>query len=98
LEQIGIQQKTIGVTRAYASVDKAAALGKALMFAIGNAPTALIRIYELLNENKLDAKLVIAAPVGFVNVVEAKELFLEADIPCIIPEVERAAARSPPPS
>ncbi|MDR2796669.1 MAG: precorrin-8X methylmutase, partial [Spirochaetaceae bacterium] len=73
-----------GVTRAYASVDKAAALGKALMFAIGNAPTALIRIYELLNEKKLDAKLVIAAPVGFVNVVEAKELFLDADIPCIV--------------
>ncbi|MDR2343476.1 MAG: precorrin-8X methylmutase [Spirochaetaceae bacterium] len=73
-----------GVTRAAASVDKAAALGKEMMFAVGNAPTALIRIHELLNENKLDAKLVIAAPVGFVNVVEAKELFLDADIPCII--------------
>ncbi|MDR1363881.1 MAG: precorrin-8X methylmutase [Spirochaetaceae bacterium] len=73
-----------GTTRAGASVDKAAALAKPLIFAIGNAPTALIRIHELLNENKLDARLVIAAPVGFVNVVEAKELFLDAGIPCII--------------
>jgi precorrin-8X/cobalt-precorrin-8 methylmutase len=73
-----------GVTRASVSVDKAVSLGKALLFAVGNAPTALIRIHELLRENKLDAKLVIAAPVGFVNVVEAKELFLDASIPCII--------------
>ncbi|MDR1149615.1 MAG: precorrin-8X methylmutase [Spirochaetaceae bacterium] len=73
-----------GTTRAAASVDKAALLGKPLIFAAGNAPTALIRIHELINKNILDAKLVIAAPVGFVNVVEAKELFLDAEIPCII--------------
>jgi precorrin-8X/cobalt-precorrin-8 methylmutase len=73
-----------GTTRAAASVDKAASLGKPLIFAAGNAPTALIRIHELINKNILDAKLVIAAPVGFVNVVEAKELFLNAGIPCII--------------
>ncbi|MDR2803634.1 MAG: precorrin-8X methylmutase [Treponema sp.] len=76
--------KRNGVTRASASVDKAAALGKPLIFAAGNAPTALIRIHELLNEGALDAKLVIAAPVGFVNVVEAKDLFLDVNIPCII--------------
>ncbi|MDR2658589.1 MAG: precorrin-8X methylmutase [Spirochaetaceae bacterium] len=76
--------KRNGTTRAAASVDKAAAAGKPLLFAVGNAPTALVRIHELLNEKKLDAKLVIAAPVGFVNVVEAKELFLDAGIPCII--------------
>ena len=73
-----------GLTRASVSVDRAAALGKPLIFAAGNAPTALIRIHELLSENKLDVKFVIAAPVGFVNVVEAKELFLDAAIPCII--------------
>ncbi|MDR3356902.1 MAG: precorrin-8X methylmutase [Spirochaetaceae bacterium] len=73
-----------GITRAGVSVDKAAALGRDLIFAVGNAPTALLRIHELLNENRLAAKLVIAAPVGFVNVVEAKELFLDAPLPCII--------------
>jgi precorrin-8X/cobalt-precorrin-8 methylmutase len=76
--------KRDGVTRATASVDKAAALAKPLVFAIGNAPTALLRIHDLLAEGALDARLVIAAPVGFVNVVEAKELFLTSDVPCII--------------
>ncbi|MDR0663761.1 MAG: precorrin-8X methylmutase [Spirochaetaceae bacterium] len=76
--------KRNGITRSRASMDKAALLAKPLVFAIGNAPTALIRIRELIDENKLDAKLVIAAAVGFVNVVEAKELFLDAPLPCII--------------
>jgi precorrin-8X/cobalt-precorrin-8 methylmutase len=73
-----------GRTRASVSVDKAASLGKPLMFAVGNAPTALLRIHELLSEGRLDARLVIAAPVGFVNVVEAKELFLKSKLPCIV--------------
>ncbi|MDR2097283.1 MAG: precorrin-8X methylmutase, partial [Spirochaetaceae bacterium] len=76
--------KNKGTTRARASVDKAAMLGKPLVFAVGNAPTALIRIRELIDEKKIDAKLVIAAAVGFVNVVEAKDLFLDAPLPCII--------------
>jgi precorrin-8X/cobalt-precorrin-8 methylmutase len=76
--------KQNGVTRATAAVDKAASLARPLIFAVGNAPTALLRIHELLNRGKLDAKLVIAVPVGFVNVAEAKDLFLTADIPCII--------------
>jgi precorrin-8X/cobalt-precorrin-8 methylmutase len=76
--------KRDGMTRAAASVDKAAALAKPLVFAVGNAPTALYRIHDLLASGTLDAKLVIAAPVGFVNVVEAKELFLTSEIPCII--------------
>jgi precorrin-8X/cobalt-precorrin-8 methylmutase len=76
--------KRNGVTRASASVDKAASLCRPLIFAAGNAPTALIRIHELLNEGALDVRLVIAVPVGFVNVVEAKDLFLDVNIPCII--------------
>jgi precorrin-8X/cobalt-precorrin-8 methylmutase len=76
--------KRDGVTRASASVDKAAALGKPLIFAVGNAPTALLRIHRLLGEKRLDARLVIAAPVGFVNVAESKELFLNAALPCIV--------------
>jgi precorrin-8X/cobalt-precorrin-8 methylmutase len=76
--------KQNGITRSRASMDKAALLAKPFVFAIGNAPTALIRVRELIDEKKLDAKLVIAAAVGFVNVVEAKELFLDAPPPCII--------------
>ena len=46
------------------------------IFAVGNAPTALIRLYELVQEGKLRPALVIAMPVGFVNVVQSKELIL----------------------
>ena len=70
-------------TRASASIDKAARLNEPLVFAIGNAPTALFRIHRLLREG-LKARLVIACPVGFVNVVEAKELFLSCEVPCVI--------------
>jgi precorrin-8X/cobalt-precorrin-8 methylmutase len=70
-------------TRASASIDKAAGLNEPLVFVVGNAPTALFRIHHLLREG-LKARLVIACPVGFVNVVEAKELFLSCGLPCII--------------
>lgn len=55
-------------------------------FAIGNAPTALIRLYELIKEGKLKPALIIGAPVGFVNVVESKELIMEAGVPFIVPK------------
>ena len=56
-----------------------------LIFAIGNAPTALVRLYELIDEGKLNPELIIAAPVGFINVVQSKELILTLkDIPYIV--------------
>ena len=73
-----------GVTRARAAVDKAASLPQPFVFVVGNAPTALLRINELVLSEKLAAKLIIAVPVGFVNVESAKELFLDSPIPCII--------------
>lgn len=76
--------KERNVTRAYISMEKAAALDKKIIFAIGNAPTALIRLYELVKEGKLKPELIIGVPVGFVNVVEAKELIMELDVPYII--------------
>ena len=53
-----------------------------IVFAVGNAPTALIRIHELLEKYTPD--FIIAAPVGFVNVIEAKELIKQSNIPAII--------------
>ncbi len=73
-----------GTTRAVASVDLASTIGRPLIFAIGNAPTALVRIYELIKEGALKPELVIGAPVGFVNVVQSKELIMECDVPYII--------------
>ncbi len=73
-----------GVTRAVVSMERAADLTGPTIFAIGNAPTALIRLHELIEEGRVRPALVIGVPVGFVNVVEAKELFLGGDTPYII--------------
>ncbi len=76
--------KENGTTRAVASMEKAISIEKPLIFAIGNAPTALIHLYELIQEEKLCPKLVIGVPVGFVNVVESKELILQTAVPHIV--------------
>lgn len=83
-EDVAQLAKHNGTTRAVASMDKAATLEKPLIFAIGNAPTALVRLYELMEEGKLHPKGIIGVPVGFVNVVEAKELILETKVPYIV--------------
>lgn len=72
------------VTRATVSMEKAAKLKKPLIFAIGNAPTALIRLYELIEEGVFRPAFIIGVPVGFVNVEAAKELILETDVPGIV--------------
>ena len=76
--------KKSGSTRASASMEKATKLNQKLIFAIGNAPTALVKLRELIDEGKLKPELIIGVPVGFVNVVASKELILETDIPYII--------------
>ena len=73
-----------GVTRAMVSMEKACWLDGDLIFAVGNAPTALIQLDELIRAGKLLPKLIIGVPVGFVNVVEAKELVLRTDVPAIV--------------
>ncbi len=83
-EDVAAEAKEKGVTRAYVSMDKAAGIQAPLIFAIGNAPTALIRLYELMKENRIKPLLIIGVPVGFVNVVEAKELIMESDVPYIV--------------
>ena len=65
-------------------MEKAAAMGEDLIFAIGNAPTALVRLYELVREGKIHPRLIIGVPVGFVNVVASKELIMELDVPYIV--------------
>lgn len=76
--------KANGTTRAIASMDKAAALDGPLIFAVGNAPTALVRLYEHIKEGTLHPALIVGVPVGFVNVVQAKELIMQTDVPCIV--------------
>lgn len=78
------EAKARGVTRAIVSMERAAALTKPCIFAIGNAPTALISLRELIDGGKLSPALVIGVPVGFVNVVESKELIMGAGVPYIV--------------
>ena len=83
-EDVASEAKKRGVTRAIVSMEKACTLDKPLIFAIGNAPTALIKIYDLVKEGKLNPIGVIGVPVGFVNVIESKEGIINSDIPCIV--------------
>ena len=81
---VASEAKERGVTRAIVSMEHAARLPGKAVFAIGNAPTALIRLRELIDAGEVSPALVIGVPVGFVNVVESKELFLSAPVPYII--------------
>ena len=72
-EDVAEEAKARGVTRSLVSMEKAARLNKPLIFAIGNAPTALFSICDLMRAGKLAPEMIIGVPVGFVNVVEAKE-------------------------
>lgn len=78
------QAKERGCTRAVVSMEKASKLNKPLIFAIGNAPTALLKIRELIDTGKITTLLVIGVPVGFVNIIESKEAIMETDIPFIV--------------
>lgn len=87
-EDVAREAKERGITRASVSMEHAAAdilaSGHKTVFAVGNAPTALITLRNMYDEGKFTPDFVIGVPVGFVNVVEAKELILETDIPHIV--------------
>lgn len=65
-------------------MDKAAELDKPVIFAIGNAPTALIQLDKLIKEKRIKPELIIGVPVGFVNVCESKELIMQSGVPYIV--------------
>lgn len=83
-EDVALTAKERDVTRAAVCMEKASLDTKNQIYAIGNAPTALIRLYEMVKEGKIKPALVVGVPVGFVNVVESKELFMKAGVPYII--------------
>lgn len=83
-EEVAKIAKERGVTRAAVSMEKAAQIEKSVIFAIGNAPTALIELYEMIQSGKYRPAFIIGVPVGFVNVEAAKDLILKTDVPYII--------------
>ena len=72
-----------GITRARAAVDVAMKEAPQGIYVVGNAPTALLRIIELIDQDRMQPALVIGLPVGFVNAAESKALLLEKDVPFI---------------
>ena len=78
------EAKARGCTRAQVSMEKAARLGGPVIFAIGNAPTALLTLRALIDEGKTAPDHVIGVPVGFVNILEAKEAILSSSVPHIV--------------
>lgn len=83
-EEVAKIAKERGTTRAAVSMEMAAKLPGKVMFAVGNAPTALIQLREMMDRGEFHPDFVIGVPVGFVNVVAAKELIMETDVPYII--------------
>lgn len=82
--EVAAAAKENGFTRAAASVDKAASINGPLIYAVGNAPTALVRLYEKISSGEMKPDLIIGVPVGFVNVIQAKELIMTAGVPYIV--------------
>ena len=76
--------KELGCTRAAISMEKAKDLDRPLIFVIGNAPTALLKLREFIDAGEIAPLLVIGVPVGFVNVVESKNAIMETNVPYII--------------
>lgn len=85
-EGVAEKAKEREVTRAAVCMETAASDARNRVYAIGNAPTALIRLCELIEEGMVSPDLVVGVPVGFVNVVESKELLKKAGVPYIVAE------------
>ena len=76
--------KENGETRAYVSMRKASEMKKDVIFAIGNAPTALISLYEMIQSGEYKPAFVIGVPVGFVNVEVSKEMIMDTSVEYIV--------------
>ena len=76
--------KESGQTRAYVSMRKASEMKKDVIFAIGNAPTALISLYEMIQSGEYKPAFVIGVPVGFVNVEVSKEMIMDTGVEYIV--------------
>ncbi len=85
-DEVAVKAKETGMTRSAVSADRAAELYPDCIYVVGNAPTALMRLFELYEDGKIRPAFIVGMPVGFVNVVEAKKLILSTDIPAIINE------------
>ena len=78
-EEVIETAKSQGITRAMAAVEFASSRMNGAILVVGNAPTALIKIMELVEGGRIKPSLIVGMPVGFVNVIEAKERLMSQD-------------------
>lgn len=71
------------ITRSMAAVEVATQDPREKIFIVGNAPTALYKIIELVSDGRLEVAAVIGVPVGFVEAAESKQALYDSDIPAI---------------
>ncbi|MCT4607389.1 MAG: precorrin-8X methylmutase [Marinisporobacter sp.] len=83
-EDVAKTAKEKGTTRAMAAMEKAIGDEKNKIFVIGNAPTALFKLKQFIEEGKVKPDLVIGVPVGFVGAAESKEEFEKLNVPYIV--------------
>lgn len=76
--------QTKKITRSMAAIEVAANDPKEKIYIVGNAPTALYKIIEMVQQKKLQISAVIGVPVGFVEAVESKQSLFESNIPAIV--------------
>ncbi len=73
-----------GVTRSIVAVERAVADQPEAVFAFGNAPTALFRLLELVDEGRARPRLVVGVVVGFVGAAESKDALMgRTDVPWV---------------
>lgn len=80
---VAAEARRLNTTRAIIAMRKAAAVADGAIFAIGNAPTALLELIRLVKEGALRPGLIVGVPVGFVSAAEAKDELRRLDIPYI---------------
>ena len=83
-KEVGEIAKQRGVTRATVSMEKAMEIDGPKIIAVGNAPTALIELYEIMKSTGKKPDLLIGVPVGFVNVEYSKDLYKDSGVDYII--------------
>lgn len=83
-EKVARLAKERRTTRATVSMEMAAGIEKPVICAVGNAPTALIHLYDMIQQGIWKPAFIIGVPVGFVNVEVAKEMIMETDVPFIV--------------
>lgn len=83
-EEVAKLAKERGMTRSMAAVHYAASLPGKKIFVLGNAPTALFKVLELVETEELEVEAVVGVPVGFVGAAESKEALMQSSLDYIL--------------